>query len=193
MQILVNHLTSMQPGFICVAGINVQSRQHIRPVHSNRLTTDLLANNGGPFALASLVDLGEVRPCGTSPEIEDHLFNPSNVQVKGTIAYKQFWQLLQTVAKTSLYEIFGTPADHHGYAVDKGAGSASLGCLRPATSPHLYINNFNKIRLHVSDRDFDPDLAVTDIRLWEPLSSSVSGLREHGKGLEIRQKGTGCK
>jgi hypothetical protein len=31
MQIIVNHLTRMQVGYICVAGINTANNQHVRP------------------------------------------------------------------------------------------------------------------------------------------------------------------
>jgi hypothetical protein len=64
MQIIVNHLTRMQPGFICVAGVDVSSGRHVRPVLGRRLTTDLLASKGGPFDMAELVDLGAVECCG---------------------------------------------------------------------------------------------------------------------------------
>jgi hypothetical protein len=54
MRIIVNHLTRMQPGYICVAGVDVSSGQHVRPELRGRLTTDLLTLNGGPFDIASL-------------------------------------------------------------------------------------------------------------------------------------------
>jgi hypothetical protein len=54
MQIVVNHLTRMQLGYICVAGVDVSSGQHIRPVLRSRLNVDLLARNGGPFDLGIL-------------------------------------------------------------------------------------------------------------------------------------------
>ena len=56
MRIIVNHLTRMQPGYICVAGVDVSSGQHVRPVLRGRLTTDLLTLDGGPFDIASLVE-----------------------------------------------------------------------------------------------------------------------------------------
>lgn len=77
MRIIVNHLTRMQPGYICVAGVDVSNGHHVRPVLRGRLTTDLLASKGGPFDMAALVDLGTVECCGHAPEIEDHYFNPS--------------------------------------------------------------------------------------------------------------------
>ena len=59
MRIVVNHLTRMQPSYICVAGIDVQDNEHIRPVLGReRLTVGLLARNGGAFDMGRLVDLG---------------------------------------------------------------------------------------------------------------------------------------
>ena len=57
MRIVVNHLTRMQPGYICVAGIDVQDNEHIRPVLGReQLTVGLLARNGGAFDMGRLVD-----------------------------------------------------------------------------------------------------------------------------------------
>lgn len=169
MRIVVNHLTRMGAGYICVAGIDVSNGRHIRLVLSGRLTTSLLTANGGPFALASLIDLGTVKSCGYPPEVEDHFFNPLNVQVVRTIKHEQFWKLLESAAKKSFTEIFGSAIKtfHQGCIVDKGVGKASLGCFIPTASPHLYISNYGKIRIHVTDGSFSVDLSVTDIRLCE--------------------------
>jgi hypothetical protein len=77
MRIIVNHLTRMQPGYICVAGVDVSNGHHVRPVLRGRLTTDLLASKGGPFDMAALVDIGRVESCGHAPETEDYNFDPS--------------------------------------------------------------------------------------------------------------------
>src|SRR5215210_1099974 len=59
MRILVDHLTRMQPGYFCAAGIDLESGRHVRPVlRRGRLTTDLLGTNGGPFDIGSVLDLG---------------------------------------------------------------------------------------------------------------------------------------
>ncbi len=52
----------MQPGYICVAGINVQDNEHIRPVLGRaRLTVDLLARNGGAFDVGRTLDRESAR------------------------------------------------------------------------------------------------------------------------------------
>ena len=60
--------------YICVAGIDPDTGKHIRPTVRGRLSRALLRENGGPFDIAGLVDLGEVIPVGVAPEVEDHFF-----------------------------------------------------------------------------------------------------------------------
>jgi hypothetical protein len=61
MRIVLNHLTRMEAPRICIAGIDPRANQHVRPItgHSNPLTRDLLAREGGPFAIGTLVELSE--------------------------------------------------------------------------------------------------------------------------------------
>jgi hypothetical protein len=52
MRIVVNHLTRMQPGYICVAGMERQGGRHVRPVLA-----------GGRWTRAYL---GRLEACSTS-------------------------------------------------------------------------------------------------------------------------------
>ena len=170
MQIVVNHLTRMQPGYVCVAGINPSNGQHIRPVlRSERLTRNLLALNGGPFSIASLVDLGPVKYCGQAPELEDHCFHFLNARNIGIVSSERFWQLLQSTAHTSILNIFGPAIQpfRNGCIVDVGKGKASLGCLRPANPPKLSVTRDGRIRADITDGTFTVNLSVTDLRLYE--------------------------
>ncbi len=169
MEIIVNHLTRMNPGYICVAGVNTSTWQHIRPVLSGRLTTSLLATNGGPFAIASLVDLGSIQHRGYAPEVEDYYFNPQMVRVIRAVPTEEFWNLLQRVTRRSIIEIFGSAIRSfgNGCVVEVGTGEASLGCLMPAAPPRLSVNTYGSIRMTVTDGTFTIDLSVTDIRLCE--------------------------
>ena len=76
MRIIVNHLTRMQPGFVCAAGIDVESKAHIRPeLPMLRLPATLTATYGGPFDIATEIDLGKVSDIGSAPEVEDRQFS----------------------------------------------------------------------------------------------------------------------
>jgi len=169
MQIVVNHLTRMQPGYVCVAGIDISNGQHVRPVQRGRLTTHFLALNGGPFGMASLVDLGPVTYCGQAPELEDYSFHFLNVHTMGIVSSERFWELLQQVARRSIREIFGARIRSlgRGCVVDVGTGEASLGCLIPAAPPILSVTSNGQIRADITDGSFAVNLPVTDIRLCE--------------------------
>ncbi len=159
----------MKPGFICVAGINQQTGKHVRPVLMGRLRSALLLRNGGPFDIASQVDLGQVTYKGHSPEVEDHLFDPQNATRLNDVSPETFWHILIHAAKERLRDIFGNDLQQRGNSctVDLGRGSGSLGCLQPMSSPNLYVNGFDKIRLSLADGQLSVDLSVTDLRLYE--------------------------
>ena len=94
MRIIVNHLTRMQSGYICVAGVDVSNGQNVRPVLRGRLATDLLVSKGGPFDMAALVELGTVECCGHAPEKEDYYFDPRPAHYIRHIPSMLFWELL---------------------------------------------------------------------------------------------------
>lgn len=174
MEIVVNHLTRMQRGFICVAGVNLQTKEHVRPVlRGARLSKDLLSRNGGPFDMAAVVDLGNATPAGSKPEVEDYVFDPSKANFVKNFAEEKFWRLLTELAQLKLSTIFGEALKSRGSkscAVDVGRGKASLGCLGPISHSKLYLRprsgKPDQIRIMVKDGEFDLDLGVTDIRLY---------------------------
>jgi hypothetical protein len=170
MQILVNHLTRMQPGYFCAAGIGLETGTHVRPVlRRGRLTTDLLSTNGGPFDIGSVLDLGPTTNAGHAPELEDHRFDTAGVRWLYDDGADDYWDALEAVARESLEEIFG-PAlelwDESG-TVDLGEGHASLGCLRPEKQPWMYVDHRGTVRLVLDYLMPSVDLSVTDLRLYE--------------------------
>jgi hypothetical protein len=170
MRIVVNHLTRMEAGYICVAGLDWETGRHVRPVIVNqRLTVDLLKSQGGPFELGAVVDLGQARYVGRAPEVEDHEFLPAQARHCGQLTGRQFWEMIRTCAGSSLLEMFGElePDGRAGYSVEEGGGRASLGCLVPAGRPELHVNRHGKTRLRVCDNDLAAELSVTDLRLVE--------------------------
>src|SRR5215204_1292652 len=170
MRILVNHLTRMQPGYFCAAGIDLESETHVRPVlRRGRLTTDLLSTNDGPFDIGSVLDLGPTTNVGHAPELEDRRFDPADVRWLRDDDPHGYWDALERVARESLEEIFG-PAlelwDESG-TVDVGEGLASLGCLRPEKQPWLYVDHRGTVRMVLDYLIPSVDLSVTDLRLYE--------------------------
>ncbi len=178
MKIVINHLTRMSQGYICVAGVEPRSLKHIRPVlDSGRLKARLLTRNKGPFDMAVLVDLGRVEYVGEEPEVEDYRFQPGAAAAIRTVEPAKFWSLLQKMSKRRLSEIFGPALTSRGddaCASDSGEGDASLGCLIPENAPVLTLEpplrpgKPARVRMALADPEFGRlDLSVTDIRLYE--------------------------
>jgi hypothetical protein len=194
MQIVVNHLTRMQPGFICVAGLDVETNAHVRPTTTSRLSARLLVRHGGPFDLGAIVDLGATYRAGRPPEIEDYSFQPRLARRVGQLAPAEFWDRLLAVSATRLHDLFGPALTRRGArscAVDAGKGTASLGCLLPAEPPTLSTRarpgRPDQVRLGVSDGRFALDLGVTDIRLYG--ADHVTPDRERIEQVAARLRG----
>lgn len=177
MRIVVNHLTRMRGGYVCVAGLDLEEGSHVRPVLAEgALPFDLLARYGGPFEMAAVVQLGTPRAAGQTPHVEDRVVVPALMRSCGSpLGADEFWKLLAGVSKTQLSDLFGADLKRVGRSscgTDVGRGKASLGCFRPHTVPRLYHvergpSGRPAIRIHVRDDEFDAVLGVTDLRLYE--------------------------
>lgn len=174
MRIVVTDLTRMQRGYVCVAGVDLEQRRHVRPVLGDaRLPSSVLARHGGPFDLATVVDLGETEPTPVCPEVEDHAFSPRDARSVERIEAATFWELLTMLARPRLAAIFGPELRKRvggGATVRTGGGRASLGCLAPSSRPELYLKprerGSDQVRMKLGDGNADLDLSVTDIRLY---------------------------
>jgi hypothetical protein len=171
MRIVVSHLTRMDIGSICVAGIDLDTGAHVRPVlGGTRLATAMLRRCGGIFDIGSVIDLGTTSYQGRRPETEDYLFSFKQARHAGMIKAPDFWQMLRRTSQARLTDIFGPELKRvdHTCAVDPGKGQASLGCLA-AERPVLRVDKYNKVRIRVLTNPALPplDLPVTDIRLYE--------------------------
>lgn len=201
MRIVVNHLTRMAPGFVCVAGVDLKSGRHVRPQPpGRRLGVELLAPNGGPFDMAAEVDIGRPRPQPCLPEVEDCVINPARLKAIRQVPADEFWNLLAGVAKERLTDIFGRdlqeyPAQAGGtWRLDPGCGVASLGCLTPQEPPLLEVNEEQyrdtrrlRVRLRLRDLDGEGLPAVTDFRLYRadqktPQSELIANLNRRMAG-----------
>jgi len=175
MKIVVNHLTRIKAGYLCVAGVDVDTGKHVRPVLAQGpLPVDLLVRYGGPFDVARIVELGAVRPRPDEPHVEDCVIVPSRLRPRGALPAAEFWNLLQGQCKNTLRAIFGDGlvcVGGQSRAVHPGKGEASLGCLRPQHAPSLqYLaagrSGKPEVRIAFSDAGMAVNAAVTDIRLY---------------------------
>jgi len=180
MQIVVNHLTRMQPGFICAAGIEVNSRLHVRPLIDSQLTVDLLAKNGGPFELGAVLDLGLTRFTGKLPEIEDRWFDRRFVVQKHKLSRAELYQLCAEVARSSLHSIFTAALEPIGttMAMTENAGVYSLGCLWVEARRFAIVGQEGRQRLRFAFGELDGgdrelSVPVTDIRLYKDDHTTI--------------------
>ncbi|MDP8951623.1 MAG: hypothetical protein M3N18_05200 [Actinomycetota bacterium] len=170
MKILVNHLTRMQPGYVCVAGVDVETLNHVRPMlRHGRLTTDLLRRNGGPMEIGSVVELGPTAHAGCTPELEDYYFDPARALWLTDDAPEEYWEFLNEMAYESLAVIFGPDLTQRerSCTLDVGEGWASLGCLVPERRPSLYVDHRGSVRMLLNCLTPPANLPVTDLRLYE--------------------------
>ena len=176
MKILVTHLTRMHAGRICVAGVDVDTLRHVRPVVGREgLTSHLLARYGGPFDMARIVDLGCPRHKPDRPHVEDYEFSPARVRFRRSATAEEFWQFLQKLARPRLDAIFGEALHEVSpsrYGTDVCQGTASLGYLRPSSRPKLYVkparDGKRQVRMKLTDGRLHVDAGVTDLRLFGP-------------------------
>ncbi len=175
MRIVINHLTRMHGSHVCTAGVDVDTRRHVRPVLAHEAVPFyLLARYGGPFDMARLLDLGAARPQPEPPHVEDHVFVPARVRAERTVTYGEFWALLEELSRPRLADLFGAAlrprGDTQRCGTDVGQGAASLGCLRVAAPPQLYVlprpGGKPQVRMRFGDGQLDVDASVTDLRLF---------------------------
>ena len=177
MRVIVSQLTRMKAPRICIAGIQPTTGCHVRPTTggSEQLTRALLAEEGGPLALGTLIEPGEVKPSPDPPETEDHLFRPRRIEVLGRLSANKYREVLASNARPSLRAIFGPALVRQGgtYAVEQGQGTASLGVLRSRRRAGLKINRYGRLRLRLPTAQGVASLPVTDLRLVEPDHETI--------------------
>jgi hypothetical protein len=171
MQIIINHLTRMQKGFMCAAGVDPATRRHVRPVLASQMRTEMLACRGGPFELGCRVELGETKFVGKVPEIEDRQFEATAARRLERLSREQFWQLLTELAADTLTEIFGRdlqPVGAGTCGVPQFQGLRSLGCYW-ANRPSVHLQTTAdppRIRFGFDEDSRHYRVPVTDIRLY---------------------------
>jgi hypothetical protein len=171
MRIVINHLTRMEAPRICVAGIDPDTGSHVRPTTppSDAIDRELLTGNGGPFEVGAVVDLGDVTPTPSSPEIEDCRFSTAGARRAGRLDAVDYLQLLADTSSPDLESIFGAELERPlggNFAVDKGLGDASLGVLSPRRRADLTVT-YNRPKLKLNDYGKPAYLPVNDLRFYE--------------------------
>jgi hypothetical protein len=165
MKIVVTDLTRMRDGHICVAGIDPDTGERVRPV-SGPLSDALLRRNGGPFDIGAIVELGPCSRVGRPPEIEDVRFEPSRCVYRSDMPPREFYEMCESKSAKDLTAI-GSDLKKFGRSLTtiEGLGNCSLVLVSTTDRPIVFINGYNKLRFRYRD---DTELSVTDVRLYKP-------------------------
>jgi hypothetical protein len=167
----MNHVTRMTAPRICIAGIDCDTGEHVRPVtgKADPLLRDHLAENGGPVELGGVVDLGSATPRPSRPETEDHFFQTNAARLIERLPADEYLELIDDHCVDDLEDVLGPALERHRwkYAIDAGEGDRSLGCLRVQTKPELFINDYDRLQLRLNDPERPAYLPVTDLRFFE--------------------------
>lgn len=156
---------------MCVAGVDIRTGRHVRPVLRRQMRTAMLACHGGVFEIGAIVDLGRTRGVGRPPEIEDQLFVAKNAVAQSEMPPAEFWKLNVRSARRWLVEVFGPDLERLGYrscVMPEGKGRASLGCFIPE-HPRLRLDvkdGRHRVRMTFCSGHHEFDVPVTDIRLF---------------------------
>ena len=194
MHIVVTHLTRMKHGNVCNAGVNVEDGEHVRPVmRTGQFRAGDLSSAGGPFDLATVVDLGPVQPVPTLPQVEDHELRARAARAAAPVDPTIFWDMLGFLARPSLRTLFGDELTQAGPSavVPVGHGIASLGCLRPAAPPRLYVttrpDGRRSIRMRFRDDERAVYVSVTDLRLYRADGETPDEDRVHAMNRRLEE------
>jgi hypothetical protein len=171
MKIVINHATRMEAPRVCVAGIDPSTLEHIRPTRppSDPITRKLLREEGGPFGMGALVDIGTITPDPSPPETEDCLFKIDQARFDKNLSGEDFLELLAKMRAVDLSSAFGPELERvsRTYAVEAGNGGGSLAVLRAENRPVLEINRYGQLRLWYNDAEPSAYLSVKDVRFFE--------------------------
>ena len=165
---------------ICIAGLDSDTGVHIRPTtpRDDLITRELLRENGGPLTFGTEVELGEVYPAGSPPEMEDHQFETEALRHVRDLSGDEFLELLEQAQSENLEDAFGpalTRRTPWKYAVDAGEGTASLAVVRCQSAPSLDIDTTFGPKLQLTWRDPEPQtyLPVTDLRFYDADQKTI--------------------
>jgi hypothetical protein len=152
---------------ICIAGIEVDSKRHLRPVTAmdDLITRSLLVEEGGRLELGTGLELGPTTATPNRPEAEDHFCQTSNFEALGVLSGQEYCDLLTRVEGGDLGTAFGPGLRRNGntYAMEPDGGANSLACIRAKRDARLSID-FEKPYLRLPEQ---VKVKVTDVRFFE--------------------------
>ena len=169
--LLINHLTRMQKGYFCAAGLNLKMLQYIRPTFAGkRLGNYLISEHKNCFEIGSVVAFPKMRHIGAYPMIEDYELAGAEPTFMYKMTPTDFIEALKKVSHEDVISVFGEDLKRigNGFGVEIGRGKASLGCIKVKGYSRLSLNEeYNKIRFMMHYGKERIYLTVTDLRLYD--------------------------
>lgn len=129
----------------------------------------MLRSEGGPFAPGAIVELGQVSPSGSPPEIEDHRFATANAKHIEDLSDAEYLAMLDRVKSASIEDAFGPDMFEvrpRKFAAPKGTGKCSL-AVTELDAPRLYTDAWDKLWVDIDDGAVEAKLRVTDVRFYD--------------------------
>jgi hypothetical protein len=171
MRVLITDVTRMQPGYICVAGIELTTHARIRPVlpcHT-RLPLTWVASQGGKIDYKRVLEIGDGARVGNPPEVEDVLTSDEQIVLVDILPDDQFLEVLNEVSVADARATIGPElkrhVNGHNFVTPQGRGDCSLVLQEaPPGSVEVAVDGFGQIRASWDD---GMRLSVTDLRLYE--------------------------
>ena len=176
---------------ICLAGVDMQSWAHVRPTTyaSEPITRELLREQGGPFEMGAVVELGSTRAIPAPPETEDHRFSTTNARFVEVMDGDEFLTLLGLISSPNLSSAFGPALERlqRNYAVERGAGERSLAVIRAPKRCELEVDRYGKLRLQMSSPDTQANVSLTDIRFYREDQTTLRDRVVQSVGLRLKR------
>ncbi|GAB4535929.1 MAG: hypothetical protein Fur0020_03620 [Thermodesulfovibrionia bacterium] len=127
MEVLITDLTYMHGG-VCIAGINIETLENIRPVLKfGHIQKDFVDRNN--IYPGALIRFDFLHKKSNPPHIEDHVFEPANVEFIKYLTQADWTNILDSCAFLSLASAFNNLiVDKKG--VSPGAKTSSLAVIK---------------------------------------------------------------
>lgn len=110
------------------------------------------------------------------PETEDHRVATRHLTRVRTLGGDEYLDQLNAVADPDLEAAFGPALQRvtkWKYAIDEGAGRASLAVVKAQRRPDLEVDRYGRLQLRFNDPEVPTFLSVADIRFVEADHTTI--------------------
>lgn len=151
-RVVLTEVTRMQPGFFCVAGVDLDSGNILRPLPPRDIRWRAQADGAPPFSVGTVLKCqfqsNANRSGAHGAEDRSCIYMPTQV---GRMTPAELHTTLLPSAKRDVSEVYGAPL-LDGMYLEEGRGAHSLGCLRVEPgSLSFHQGNRNAIRVDFKD------------------------------------------